>query len=78
MTNDLYLRFTQHYAERGHKATFAGRYFCYNLIYFERYDSAMDAIDREKEIKKWRRSKKEELIKNTNPNWDFYDIKALS
>lgn len=31
----------------------------------------MDAIRREKEIKKWRREKKEKLINTTNPKWDF-------
>jgi len=78
MTNDLYTRFVQHYENRGLKSSFAGKYYCYNLIYFERFDRAIDAIDREKEIKKWRREKKENLIGSTNPKWQFFDIKSLA
>ncbi len=77
MTNDLYTRMIQHYSERGKFSTFAGRFYCHKLIYFERYDTPMEAIDREKEIKKWRRSKKEDLINSINPRWEFYDIKDL-
>lgn len=67
MTNDLYTRIKQHYENRGDAKTFAGRYFCYHLIYFERHYTANAAIDREKEIKGWSRSKKLNLIKATNP-----------
>jgi putative endonuclease len=35
VTNDLARRLGQHYENRGSKETFAGRYFCYNLLYFE-------------------------------------------
>ncbi|MEM6524582.1 MAG: GIY-YIG nuclease family protein [Bacteroidota bacterium] len=57
MTNDLYTRMQQHYEGRGGH-TFAGRYFCYHLVYWERLESADAAISREKEIKKWRRERK--------------------
>ncbi len=77
VTNDLYTRMTQHYEQRGLPKTFAGRFYCYKLIYFERFDRPMQAIRREKEIKKWSRKKKEALITSKNPNWEFYDIKAL-
>ena len=77
VTNDLYTRMTQHYENRGDSKTFAGRYYCYNLIYFERHDSATAAIDREKELKKWSRAKKLKLIHSENPSLKFYDIKAL-
>lgn len=77
ITNDLYTRMVQHYQARGKWKSFAGRFYCYNLVYFERHDNPMDAISREKEIKRWRRSKKESLITSQNPNWDFYDIKAF-
>lgn len=50
VTNDLQTRMFQHYSNRGNKKSFAGRYYCYNLIYFERYDSISMAIEREKEI----------------------------
>jgi putative endonuclease len=41
------------------------------LVYFERFKDINQAIKRENEIKGWSRKKKEELIKTTNPNWDF-------
>jgi putative endonuclease len=71
VTNDLSVRIQQHYENRGNKESFAGRYYCYNLIYYERFQYINDAIAREKEIKKWRREKKEKLISSMNPKWDF-------
>ena len=71
MTNDLYARMQQHFENAGDKKSFAGRYFCYNLIYWERFGHIDHAIDREKEIKKWNRKKKEKLINSTNPKWRF-------
>jgi len=59
---------------RGDKKTFAGRYFCYQLVYYEYYDSIEQAIFREKEIKNLRREKKEELIAKKNPKWNFLSI----
>jgi putative endonuclease len=73
VTHDLEIRMDQHYQNRGDKTTFAGKYFCYKLIYWERFPDINDAIAREKEIKGWRRSKKEDLIKKINPNWDTLD-----
>ena len=37
MTNDLSVRVQQHYENRGNKKTFAGRYYCYKLLYFEMF-----------------------------------------
>lgn len=71
VTNDLATRLLQHFEERGREKTFAGRYFCFNLIYYERFTYIQHAINREKEIKKWRREKKEALINSFNPNWKF-------
>ena len=53
----------------------------YNLTYLAYYDETADvmaAIEREKQIKGWRRSKKVELIESGNPKWkdlamDWYD-----
>ncbi|TXC81386.1 GIY-YIG nuclease family protein [Luteibaculum oceani] len=50
---------------------FSKRYGCQFLIYYERFEDINQAIGREKELKKWRRDKKEALIEKTNPNWDF-------
>jgi putative endonuclease len=73
VTNDLEIRIDQHYQNRGNKTTFAGRYFCYKLIYWERFPDINDAIAREKEIKGWGRAKKKDLIKTLNPNWNTLD-----
>ncbi|MTI19774.1 GIY-YIG nuclease family protein [Fulvivirga sp. RKSG066] len=67
MTNDLEQRLVEHYLNRGINKTFAGRYYCYNLLYYERHQSAYSAICREKEIKDWRRDKKISLIESINP-----------
>ena len=71
MTNDLESRILQHYAERGKSRSFAGRYHCYFLVYDEKHDDVEYAIVREKEIKGWRREKKERLISSFNPTWRF-------
>ena len=71
VTNDLPTRLLQHYENKGRQKTFAGRYFCYNLIYWERFDYIDHAIEREKELKKWNRQKKERLINSLNPEWRF-------
>ena len=68
---------TQHYENRGNPKTFAGRYYCYNPIYYERHESPSDAIDREKELKKWSRAKKLKLMQATNPTLQFFNIKEL-
>ncbi|MDD3249086.1 MAG: hypothetical protein PHF23_01750 [Smithellaceae bacterium] len=39
------------------------------LNYFERTTDVNAAIAREKEIKKWRREKKDSLVENMNPDW---------
>ncbi|QSE96680.1 GIY-YIG nuclease family protein [Fulvivirga lutea] len=71
VTNDLYTRMNEHYLNRGNQKTFAGRYYCYNLIYYERHNNVEDAIAREKEIKGWRRAKKLMLVHTTNPGMKF-------
>lgn len=71
MTNDLECRLIEHYLERGNRAKFAGRYHCYNLLYYEPHDTALGAIDREKVIKGWVKRKKIALIKTYNPELKF-------
>ncbi len=71
VTNNLAARLKEHWDNRGRPETFAGKYYCYNLIYFEVNPSIKSAIAREKELKKWNRHKKETLIKSRNPEWFF-------
>ncbi|HYG40726.1 MAG TPA: GIY-YIG nuclease family protein [Cytophagales bacterium] len=71
VTNNLSLRIQQHHANKGNKTTFAGKYFCYKLIYYEIFSAIKEAIEREKEIKGLTRKEKEALIKATNPRLNF-------
>jgi putative endonuclease len=77
ITNDLEQRLTEHYLNKGNRKTFAGRYYCYNLLYYERFASSLQAIAKEKEIKDWKRSKKEELINEFNPEWNFLNASIM-
>ncbi len=53
---------------------FSKRYGVHRLVYAEFHECMSDAIVREKQIKKWRRAWKLELIEKTNPQWqDLYD-----
>lgn len=72
MTNSLENRIAQHRADAaGEKGTFAGKYNCIFIIYYEHYQYVNDAISREKELKGWTRAKKETLINAFNPAWEF-------
>ena len=71
VTNDLQRRLYEHTENKGNKSTFAGKYFCYNLVYYEHFTHIEHAIEREKEIKKFRREKKDLLIAAFNPEWKF-------
>ena len=73
VTNDLGRRLQQHYGNRGNPETFAGKYYCYNLVYHEWHQYVLNAIDREKELKNLLREKKEELIRSVNPEWKFFN-----
>ena len=76
VTNNLSQRLTEHWMNRGDFKTFAGRYYCYNLVYFEEFQYIYNAIAREKEIKGWRREKKLQLIETRNPDWGFLNAQV--
>jgi putative endonuclease len=72
VTNDIVRRVYQHKTKvfRG----FTSRYHVHQLVWFESYDDPLNAIVREKEIKKWRRDWKINLIEQSNPEWvDLYE-----
>jgi putative endonuclease len=48
---------------------FTRKYKCHRLVYFEVFTSIKDAIAREKEVKGWRREKKDRLVESKNPGW---------
>ncbi len=52
---------------------FTKKYNIHNLVYYETTEDISSAIRREKQIKKWKRKWKIELIEKKNPNWrDLY------
>ena len=69
VTNNLERRLMEH--RQGKADSFTSKYKAYHLLYYEEFMDIRMAIAREKEIKGWRREKKEKLIATTNPNWDF-------
>ena len=71
MTNDLNERLYCHKNPEAISKHFTHRYNCKYLIYFEHFFDVEDAINREKQIKKWSRKKKENLINLNNPEWRF-------
>jgi putative endonuclease len=71
VTNDLSRRLYEHEHGEGRGSIFTGKYNCHYLLYYERFQYIAHAIKREKEIKGWTRKKKETLITEFNPQWDF-------
>ena len=67
MTNDLNRRLYEH--KNKIIQGFTQKYNLNKLVYFEETNDINAAITREKEIKKWRREKKDKLVNQLNPNW---------
>jgi putative endonuclease len=67
VTNNLCRRVREHRS----KVTwgFTAKYNVNRLVYFETFESPLEAIWREKQIKRWRREKKVGLINRENPRW---------
>lgn len=70
VTSDIEARTFDHKAGKG--SIFAAKYNCTDLIYYEEFIDIEEAIYREKQLKKWRREWKMELIKKSNP--DLLDL----
>lgn len=72
VTSQLKQRIWQH--KNGVVDGFSKKYHVNKLVFFEVHQSMTAAITREKQIKRWKRDWKENLIKSMNPNWmDLYD-----
>lgn len=72
VTNNLRERLKQHKKNSlTETTTFASKYNLEFLVFFEKYTWIEEAIAREKELKKWRRDKKLDLIRNSNPEFEF-------
>ena len=74
ITNNLKRRIGEHTADRGKWATFAGRYYCHRLIYYETYNRVIDAIRREKEIKDNRTDKEKIASKGFDVKTSFRNM----
>jgi putative endonuclease len=71
VTSDLIQRIWQH--RNDVVEGFSKKYRTHKLVHFEQHAAMADAILREKQIKKWNRVWKLELIEKTNPYWnDLY------
>lgn len=72
VTNNLKdrVRFHRENASINTKA-FTSKYKCFYLVYFEHFNSVDMAIAREKQIKGWKRFKKDALIETKNKDWKF-------
>jgi putative endonuclease len=72
MTNDLSRRVMEH--RSGEISGFTADYKCHKLVCWEHYSDVEEAIAREKQLKRWSRKKKVELIERSNPRWfDLFD-----
>lgn len=72
VTSDLVRRIWEH--KHDLVEGFTKKYRVHELVWFEQHNTAISAITREKQIKKWNRSWKIELIEVENPDWnDLFD-----
>jgi putative endonuclease len=72
VTSDIAARIWAHREDAAEG--FTKRYGVHRLVYIEFHDTMSAAITREKQIKKWRRAWKLELIERGNPQWhDLYE-----
>lgn len=76
MTNNLQRRVYEH--KYGMIEGFTKKYSVNRLVYFEETGEVQSAIAREKEIKKWRRSKKIALIESLNLKWQVLSVEWYS
>ena len=76
VTNDLARRIWEHRTKV--VPGFTGRYGVTRLVYYEEHPSILEARERERVLKHWRRAWKFKLIENLNPDWrDLYDQLVL-
>jgi putative endonuclease len=75
VTNNLVQRLYEHWSNAGIPKRFAGKHYCYSLIYYEEFIDINDAIKREKQIKRWSWKRKDQLIQSMNAGWVFLNKK---
>ena len=67
ITRNLPRRMAEHKAKI--KKGFTKKYGVDKLVYYEMYPTILEGVSREKQIKNWKRSWKEDLINEFNPSW---------
>ena len=72
VTGDILHRVFEH--ENGEIPGFTEKYNCHYLVHYEHFQNINEAIDREKQLKRWRREKKEQLISTFNNDWRFLNM----
>ncbi len=73
VTKNIFNRSFQHRTNKD-KNSFTARHNVKKLVYYEIYQYINDALEREKELKRYRRKWKIELIEKENPTWhDSFD-----
>ena len=72
VTNDLMRRVYEH--KNKMIAGFTATYNVEKLVYYESFKSVVDAIKREKQLKKWSREKKNQLVERANSEWKELEL----
>ena len=71
----LYIRVTSNLEKRLYEhgneliESFTKRYHVHKLVYYESTSNIMSALEREKQLKRWTRAKKNDLVAAMNPEW---------
>ncbi len=73
---NLYLRIIQHQTKVNPKS-FSAKYNLCKLVFYKEHPSRNSAFIRERQIKKWYRKWKNELIESENPEWKDLSIEIL-
>jgi putative endonuclease len=68
VTNDLGRRIAEHRMGKG--SEFVRKYKVTKLVYAEEFEQVEEAIAREKQLKGWKRIRKNDLVRAANPNWE--------
>lgn len=77
VTPNLEQSLVEHYENRRQAQTFAGRYYCYHLVYYEKLADETKAIHRKEELQAWSKAHKEALISKFNPTWKSLNAQVM-
>ena len=77
VTDDIESRVLEH-KRKVFKNSFTAKYNCDKLVYFEEIKLGIEAVTREKQLKKWKRNWKEKLINEMNPGWSDLSVNWYS